>query len=118
MVNDFPATARFLTPEEKLRALRRLRADGQAAAETEKLSRKYIFAAMKDWKTWGYAVCYMGCLMPLYSEYSNDMHMPGPNADNLHQASLFSCPPFSSVWDTRERPLSSCPSRRTPLLPL
>jgi len=67
MVVDFPDTAKFLTPEEKLRALRRLRADGQAAAETEKLSRKYVFAALKDWKTWGYAVCYMGCLCPLYS---------------------------------------------------
>lgn len=69
MVHDFPDTARFLSPEEKLRALRRLKADGQASAETEKLSMKYVMAAVKDWKTWGYAVCYMGCLCPLYSEY-------------------------------------------------
>jgi len=67
MVHDFPDTARFLTPEEKLRALRRLKADGQASAETEKLSMKYVWAAVRDWKTWGYAVCYMGCLCPLYS---------------------------------------------------
>jgi hypothetical protein len=68
MVNDFPDTARFLTADEKLRALRRLRADNQARAETEKFNRKYVFAALKDWKTWGYAVCYMGCLCPLYSK--------------------------------------------------
>jgi hypothetical protein len=67
MVNNFPDTARFLTPDERLRALRRLRADGQARAETESLNRRYVFAALKDWKTWGYAVCYMGCLCPLYS---------------------------------------------------
>ncbi|KAF2194240.1 MFS general substrate transporter [Zopfia rhizophila CBS 207.26] len=67
MVNDFPDTARFLSPEEKQRTLYRLVADNQARAETEKLNRRYIFAALKDWKTWGYAVCYMGCLCPLYS---------------------------------------------------
>ncbi|KAF2800959.1 MFS general substrate transporter [Melanomma pulvis-pyrius CBS 109.77] len=67
MVNDFPDTARFLTPDERIRALRRLRDDGQARAETESFDRKYVFAAAKDWKTWGYALCYMGCLCPLYS---------------------------------------------------
>lgn len=67
MVFDFPDTARFLTRDEKLRTMRRLTADNQARAETEKLNRKYIFAALKDWKTWGYAVLYMGCLCPLYS---------------------------------------------------
>lgn len=47
MVFDFPsdANARFLDEDEKLRVLRRLRADGQSSAETERLSSKYIFAA-------------------------------------------------------------------------
>jgi len=77
MVNDFPDTARFLTADEKLRALRRLRADNQARAETERLSMKYVWAAVRDWKTWGYAVCYMGCLCPLYSEWCpNDTALP------------------------------------------
>ncbi|KAF2713287.1 bodown198 [Pleomassaria siparia CBS 279.74] len=67
MVNDFPDTARFLTPDERIRALRRLRDDGQARAETESFDRKYVFAAVKDWKTWVYSLCYMGCLCPLYS---------------------------------------------------
>ncbi|KAF2262120.1 MFS general substrate transporter [Lojkania enalia] len=66
MVNDFPDTARFLTPEEKLRTLRRLRADNQSSTEV-KFNKKYVWAALKDWKTWSYAVCYMGCLCPLYS---------------------------------------------------
>lgn len=67
MIFDFPDTARFLTREEKLRTMRRLTADNQARAETEKLNRKYIISALVDWKTWGYAVLYMGCLCPLYS---------------------------------------------------
>lgn len=69
MVMNFPDTAKFLTPDERLRALRRLRKDGQARAETERFSAKYVYAAFRDWKTWGYAVCYMGCLCPLYSKF-------------------------------------------------
>ncbi|KAF1996604.1 MFS general substrate transporter [Amniculicola lignicola CBS 123094] len=67
MVFNFPDTAGFLTPDERLRALRRLRGDNQATAEVEQFNKRYIWAAFKDWKTWGYAVCYMGCLCPLYS---------------------------------------------------
>lgn len=66
MVFDFPDTARFLTPEEKLRAMRRLRADGQARAAVGKIDSRHVKAALVDWKTWGYAVIYMGCLCPLY----------------------------------------------------
>lgn len=67
MVFDFPDTAGFLTPDERLRAQRRLRADNQTRAEAEKISRKYVFQAIKDWKTWAFAVQYMGCLCALYS---------------------------------------------------
>jgi nitrate/nitrite transporter NarK len=67
MVFDFPDTARFLTADEKLRAMRRLRADNQVRATEEKISRKYVYQAIKDWKTWVYALQYMGCLCSLYS---------------------------------------------------
>ncbi|KAH9880271.1 hypothetical protein IAQ61_000560 [Plenodomus lingam] len=66
MVFDFPDTASFLTPDEKLRAMRRLKADGQARAKVGSIDRRHVFAALRDWKTWGYAVIYMGCLCPLY----------------------------------------------------
>lgn len=66
MVFDFPDTARFLTADEKLRAQRRLKLDGQARAKVGHIDRRHVFAALKDWKTWGYAVIYMGCLCPLY----------------------------------------------------
>lgn len=67
MVHDFPHTARFLSADEKARCLHRLRTDNQAVAADEKLNMAYVRAACKDWKTWGYAFIYMGCLCPLYS---------------------------------------------------
>ncbi|OSS52331.1 hypothetical protein B5807_02588 [Epicoccum nigrum] len=66
MTFDFPDTAGFLTADEKMRALRRLRADGQSRATVGHIDRRHVYAALKDWKTWGYAVIYMGCLCPLY----------------------------------------------------
>ncbi|KAJ4364615.1 hypothetical protein N0V83_009211 [Neocucurbitaria cava] len=66
MVFDFPDTARFLNADEKLRAQRRLKHDGQARAKVGGIDRRHVMAALKDWKTWGYAVIYMGCLCPLY----------------------------------------------------
>ena len=66
MTFNFPDTASFLTADEKLRALRRLRADGQSRATVGHIDRRHVVAALVDWKTWGYAVIYMGCLCPLY----------------------------------------------------
>ncbi|KAF1850691.1 MFS general substrate transporter [Cucurbitaria berberidis CBS 394.84] len=66
MVFDFPDTARFLNADEKLRAQRRLKLDGQARAKVGGIDRAHVMAALRDWKTWGYAVIYMGCLCPLY----------------------------------------------------
>jgi len=111
MVNDFPDTARFLTPDERIRALRRLRDDGQARAETEAFDRKYVFAACKDWKTWGYALCYMGCLCPLYSfslflvccSFLTVLWITNGFAN------VFGSPPFFSGWVTKTPRPNSCP---------
>ena len=66
MVFDWPDTARFLTPEERLRVRRRLAQDKQSSTG-EEYDKRHIIAALKDWKCWGYAVIYMGTLCPLYS---------------------------------------------------
>lgn len=66
MVFDWPDTARFLTPEERLRVRRRLAADNQSSTG-EEYDKRHIIAALKDWKTWGYALIYMGNLCPLYA---------------------------------------------------
>jgi MFS family permease len=66
MVFDWPDTARFLTPDERMRVRRRLALDKQASS-AEEYDRRHIVAALRDWKTWGYAFIYMGCLCPLYA---------------------------------------------------
>jgi len=66
MVFDWPETARFLTEDDKIRLQRRIIQDRQGHA-AEGFDKKYIFEAIKDWKTYGYMVIYMGCLCPLYA---------------------------------------------------
>jgi len=59
MVFNWPDTATFLTPDERLRVRRRLAEDKQSSTG-EEYDKRHIFAALKDWKTWGYAFIYMG----------------------------------------------------------
>jgi MFS family permease len=66
MVFDWPDTARFLTPDERIRVQRRLIMDRQGRT-AEDFDKRHIYAALKDWKTYGYMVIYMGCLTPLYA---------------------------------------------------
>merc|ERR1712070_928451 len=66
LVFNWPDTATFLTPDERIRVRRRLAEDKQSSTG-EEYDKRHIFAALKDWKTWGYAFIYMGTLCPLYS---------------------------------------------------
>ncbi|KAM5372976.1 hypothetical protein ACJZ2D_007187 [Fusarium nematophilum] len=66
MVFDWPDTASFLTPEDRIRVQRRLIMDRQGKT-AEEFDKRHIYAALKDWKTYGYMVIYMGCLTPLYA---------------------------------------------------
>ncbi|KAG9252494.1 major facilitator superfamily domain-containing protein [Emericellopsis atlantica] len=66
MVFDWPDTARFLTHDERVRVQRRLILDRQGRT-AEDFDKRHIYAALKDWKTYGYMVIYMGCLCPLYA---------------------------------------------------
>ncbi|KAH7002669.1 major facilitator superfamily domain-containing protein [Ilyonectria destructans] len=66
MVFDWPENARFLSPDDRIRVQRRIIADRQGRT-AEDFDKRHIFAALKDWKTYGYMVIYMGCLVPLYA---------------------------------------------------
>ncbi|KPI38095.1 putative transporter [Cyphellophora attinorum] len=66
MVFDWPETARFLTPDERIRVQRRLIEDRQGRT-AEDFDKRHIWEALKDWKTYLYMVIYMGCLTPLYA---------------------------------------------------
>ncbi|KAG6888874.1 hypothetical protein C0992_007270, partial [Termitomyces sp. T32_za158] len=52
VIQDFPDTAKFLSEAERTVVVRRLQGDDQFSAAGEKLRMKYIWAAIKDWKTW------------------------------------------------------------------
>jgi hypothetical protein len=94
MVFDWPGTARFLSPEDRIRVRRRLAADNQSNA-AEEYDRRHITAALKDWKCWGFAVIYMGCLMPLYAF---SLFLPTILAGMGYagtQAQLLSVPPYA-----------------------
>ncbi|KAI9663555.1 MAG: hypothetical protein M1831_002564 [Alyxoria varia] len=67
LVHDFPDEARFLTPAEKARVTKRLKADGQASARHEKLTKLHIKQAYTDWKTYAFSVVYSGCDGALYA---------------------------------------------------
>ncbi|KAG8525277.1 uncharacterized protein KY384_008921 [Bacidia gigantensis] len=67
MVFDFPDEATFLSVDDRRRVIRRLKEDKQSSAEHESFKMEYFWASVKDWKTWLYAVIYMGCDGPLYA---------------------------------------------------
>jgi len=66
MVFDWPETARFLNADERIRVQRRLARDGQTHT-SETYDKRHITAALGDWKTYAYAIVWMGNLCPLYS---------------------------------------------------
>lgn len=94
MVFDWPDTARFLTAEDRIRIRRRLAEDKQAST-AEEYNKGHIYAGLKDWKTWLYAVIYMGCLIPLYAF---SLFLPtilrGMGYRGTH-AQLLSVPPYA-----------------------
>ncbi len=67
MVHDFPDEAKFLSAEDRIRVIRRLKLDQQSSAEHEEFRMAYLWAALRDWKMWLGMVIYMGCDMPLYA---------------------------------------------------
>ncbi|ROT34488.1 MFS general substrate transporter [Sodiomyces alkalinus F11] len=66
MVFDWPETARFLSPDDRIRMQRRLIIDRQGRT-AEDFDKRHIYEALLDWKTYGYMFIYMGCLTPLYA---------------------------------------------------
>lgn len=67
LVHDFPDEAKFLSPEDRARVIRRLKLDQQSSASREEFTMRYFWQAWFDWKMWLGMVIYMGCDMPLYA---------------------------------------------------
>ena len=97
MVHDFPDDAKFLSEEDRLRVLRRLKADGQSSAEHEEFKMSYFWASVKDWKTWAFAVCYMGCDGALYAFSLFLPTIIQQLGFAKTQANLLSVPPYAAA---------------------
>lgn len=67
MVHDFPDEAKFLNADDKARVLLRLHKDKQASAKYEQYKSGAAKSAYSDWKTYLFALIYMGADMPLYA---------------------------------------------------
>jgi sugar phosphate permease len=97
MVHDFPDRATFLTPDDRARVIRRLKADKQSSAEHEEFKMSYFWASVSDWKTWCFAIIYMGCDGALYAF---SLFLPTIIAQMGYKsttANLLSVPPYAAA---------------------
>ena len=65
-VINYPATAKFLTSEEKRTVLSRLQADSDAIDE-EQFQWSEVINALKDYKVWLYCFAFHTMSLPLYT---------------------------------------------------
>ncbi|KAF9444269.1 MFS general substrate transporter [Macrolepiota fuliginosa MF-IS2] len=63
---DFPATAGFLTPEERSFVIWRKKYDGSSVGEEEHFEMRHFWAAVSDWQVWLHILIYMSVIAPLY----------------------------------------------------
>ncbi|KAH8815432.1 major facilitator superfamily domain-containing protein [Xylogone sp. PMI_703] len=97
IVHDFPDNATFLSEQDRARVLRRLKLDKQASAEHEAFNMKYVWLALKDYKTWLGATIYMGADMPLYAF---SLFLPSIISELGYantKAQLLSVPPYAAA---------------------
>ena len=98
MVHDFPDQAKFLTPDDRARVLRRLHADQQSSATHESFRLDHVWMAWRDPKTWLSCIVYMGCDGPLYAF---SLFLPtiisGLGTYGQVQSQLLTIPPYAAA---------------------
>jgi sugar phosphate permease len=68
LVHDFPDHAGFLSADERLRVQRRLVADRPPGVKQyERFNMAFFWQSVRDWKTWLFAIVYMGTDGSLYA---------------------------------------------------
>lgn len=63
---DFPATATFLTPEERSFIVFKKKYDHSSVGEEEHFEMRHLWAAVCDWQVWLHILIYMSIIAPLY----------------------------------------------------
>lgn len=100
LVQDFPDEAKFLSPDDRARVIRRLKLDQQSSASHEDFQMTYLWQALADWKMWLGMAIYMGCDMPLYAF---SLFLPtivkglGIAGGSTVKSQLLSVPPYAAA---------------------
>jgi MFS family permease len=97
MVHDFPDEARFLKEDQRARVIRRLKEDKQHSAEHETFRMTYALQSLRDWKTYAFAIVYMGCDGPLYAF---SLFLPSIISElgySSTKANLLTVPPYAAA---------------------
>ncbi|KAK8180316.1 major facilitator superfamily domain-containing protein [Phyllosticta capitalensis] len=97
LVHDFPDDAKFLSPIDRARVIARLKADKQSSAEHENFQMRYFWASVRDWKTWLFAVIYMGADGALYAFSLFLPTIINEMGYTSTKANLLSVPPYAAA---------------------
>lgn len=97
LVHDFPDEAKFLNRDDRARVLRRLKDDKQASAEHEDFSMDYVYQSLRDWKTYAFAVIYMGADGALYAFSLFVPTIIRELGYSSTRANLLSVPPYAAA---------------------
>ncbi|CAI7604650.1 unnamed protein product [Penicillium pancosmium] len=97
LIHDFPDQAKFLSPDDRARVLRRLAADQQSSAEHEEFKMDYFWASVKDWKTYTGAIIYMGADGTLYAFSLFVPTIISELGYSSIKAQLLSVPPYAAA---------------------
>lgn len=92
MIQDFPEDAKFLTEKERKFVVHRLRQDTGGAGNFRWL---YVKNAFRDWKTYVFALIYIGIACPLYAlSLFSPTIISELGSFNIPQSMLLSTPPY------------------------
>ncbi|KAH8927185.1 MFS general substrate transporter [Atractiella rhizophila] len=94
---DWPETTRWLSEEEKLLAVERMKVAFQEDAGTKMGHRESFMLAVKDWRTWAFVVCYScicgaGQISYFIPTIARDLGYEG------RQAQFMSAPPYAVTF--------------------
>ncbi|KAF8597179.1 MFS general substrate transporter [Ceratobasidium sp. AG-I] len=64
-IPDYPSTAKFLTPAERVEVVRRLETDSKGLSK--EFNKQFVWDAFTDWKAYAYMLMFFGCVTPTYS---------------------------------------------------
>ncbi|TQS39060.1 hypothetical protein Golomagni_00420 [Golovinomyces magnicellulatus] len=95
VIQDFPENAKFLSTEDRIRVIRRLKAEKQSSADHEAFKIKYFWIAIKDYKMWLGMAIFAGCDMPLYAF---SLFLPSIISElgySMTSAQLLTVPPYA-----------------------